>query len=55
MEFASAPTSKGRARCADYSEAQIRERLHIIQPYINWMRTFSCTEGNELIPQIAAE
>jgi exo-beta-1,3-glucanase (GH17 family) len=34
---------------------QIRERLRIIQPYVNWVRTFSCAEGNEQIPQIAHE
>ncbi len=37
------------------SEAQIRERLSVIRPYVNWVRTFSCTDGNELIPRIAAE
>ena len=37
------------------TEGQIRERLAIIQPYIRWIRTFSCTDGNELIPGIAAE
>lgn len=37
------------------SEAQIRDRLAIIQPYVRWIRTFSCTDGNELIPEIAAE
>lgn len=36
-------------------EAQIRERLEIILPYVHWVRTFSCSDGNELIPQIAAE
>ncbi|WOH37123.1 glycosyl hydrolase family 17 protein [Thalassotalea fonticola] len=35
------------------SEAQIRERLSIIQPYVNSVRSFSCTDGNELIPAIA--
>ncbi|WP_445735990.1 MFS transporter [Mariniflexile sp.] len=35
------------------SEKQIRRRLDIIAPYTQWIRTFSCTEGNELIPQIA--
>lgn len=35
--------------------AQIRERLRIVQPYVNWVRTFSCTDGNELIPQLAHE
>ena len=37
------------------SEAQIRRRIKIIKPYTNWIRSFSCTEGNELIPQIAHE
>jgi len=37
------------------TENQIRERLGIVQPYVKWVRTFSCTEGNELIPRIAAE
>lgn len=37
------------------SEAQIRQRMEIIAPYTKWIRTFSCTDGNELIPQIAKE
>ncbi|WP_158846673.1 glycosyl hydrolase family 17 protein [Algibacter sp. L1A34] len=37
------------------SEAQIRRRLEILKPYTNWVRTFSCTDGNELIPEIAKE
>lgn len=37
------------------SEKQIRERMELIQPYTKWVRTFSCTDGNELIPQIAHE
>ena len=37
------------------SEAQIRERLAFIQPYVKWVRSFSCKEGNEKIPAIAAE
>ncbi len=35
------------------SEKQIIRRLDIITPYAKWIRSFSCTEGNELIPQIA--
>ena len=34
---------------------QIRERLEIIKPYAKWIRTFSCTDGNEQIPVIARE
>lgn len=35
------------------SADQIRRRIDIIAPHTNWIRTFSCTEGNELIPEIA--
>jgi len=37
------------------TEKQIRRRLKIIQPFTKWVRSFSCTEGNELIPKIAKE
>lgn len=37
------------------SAEQIRERIDIIKPYTKWIRTFSCTDGNELIPGIAKE
>lgn len=35
------------------TEAQIRKRMQIIQPYTKWVRSFSCIEGNELIPKVA--
>jgi len=34
-------------------EEQIRRRMDVISPNIKWVRTFSCTDGNELIPQTA--
>ncbi len=34
---------------------QIRRRMQILQPFTQWVRSFSCIEGNELIPQIAKE
>jgi glucan 1,3-beta-glucosidase len=34
---------------------QIRRRMAIIAPYTKWIRSFSCIEGNELIPQVARE
>ena len=37
------------------TEAQIRMKIEIIKPYTNWIRVFSCTEGNEMIPRIAKE
>ncbi len=37
------------------TEEQIRRRMKIIQPYTKWVRSFSCIDGNELIPKIAKE
>jgi exo-beta-1,3-glucanase (GH17 family) len=37
------------------SEAQIRRRMEILQPHTKWVRSFSCTEGNEYIPRVAKE
>ena len=36
-------------------EAQIHGRLARIAPHTRWVRSFSCTDGNELIPRIAHE
>lgn len=49
------PYVEGQGPGTQIREAQIRERLAIIQPYVRWIRTFSCSEGNELIPAIARE
>ena len=49
------PYVEGQGPGTQLGEAQIRERLSVIQPYVQWIRSFSCSEGNELIPQIAAE
>ncbi|MEE4284792.1 MAG: glycosyl hydrolase family 17 protein [Mariniphaga sp.] len=37
------------------SDGQIRRRMQLLKPYTQWIRSFSCIEGNELIPQIAKE
>ena len=37
------------------SESQIRRKLELIKPYTKWIRTFSCTDGNEQIPILAKE
>ena len=37
------------------SEGQIRRRLQVLKPYTRWVRSFSCIEGNELVPRIAKE
>ena len=35
------------------SKKQIEQRMDIIAPYTKWVRSFSCTDGNELIPIVA--
>ena len=37
------------------SAEQILSRMEIIKPYVKWVRSFSCTDGNEQIPRIAHE
>lgn len=37
------------------SEEQIRSRIEILEPHTKWIRSFSCTEGNQLIPKVAKE
>ena len=49
------PYVEGQGPGTQIGEAQIRERLAFIQPHVRWIRTFSCSEGNELIPAIAKE
>ena len=49
------PYEEGQKPGDIISEEQIRRRMKIIQPYTRWVRSFSCTEGNELIPKIARE
>ena len=49
------PYTEGQGPGTTISAQQIRERLAVIEPYVRWVRTFSCTDGHELIPAIARE
>ena len=49
------PYIEGQGPGTVVSEQQIRDRLSLVAPYVDWIRTFSCTDGNELIPAIASE
>ena len=51
----SSPYQEGQEPGDQLSEEQVRRRLEIMKPYTNWIRSFSCTEGNEMIPRIAKE
>ena len=47
------PYIDGQSPGTEIGEQQILERLKIIQPYTNWIRSFSCIEGNQAIGRIA--
>ena len=49
------PYVEGQGPGTRIHESQIRERLELIKDYTTAIRTFSCSEGNELIPAIAKE
>jgi glucan 1,3-beta-glucosidase len=49
------PYVEGQQPGDTLTEEQVRRRLEIIRPHSKWVRSFSCTEGNELIPIIAKE
>ena len=49
------PYEEGQKPGDQITEEQIRRRMEIIAPYTDWIRSFSCTEGNEEIPRIARE
>ncbi len=37
------------------TESQIRTRMEVVKPYTQWVRSFSCTDGNEYIARVAKE
>ncbi len=49
------PYVEGQGPGTKIEESQIRQRLAVIEPHVRWIRSFSCTEGHELIPAIAHE
>jgi len=49
------PYLDGQEPGTQISEEQIKRRIEIIKPHTQWVRSFSCTEGNELIPRIAKQ
>ncbi|NJC26263.1 glycoside hydrolase family 17 protein [Neolewinella antarctica] len=53
--FCISPYEEGQQPGDHLTEEQVRRRLNIIQPHCKWVRSFSCTEGNELVPKIAKE
>lgn len=53
--FCFSPYLLGQQPGAKIGEAQILERLKIVQPHTAWIRTFSCTDGHEATPRLAQQ
>ena len=47
------PYLDGQGPGTQLHEPQIRARMEVIAPHTRWVRSFSCTDGNELIPKVA--
>ncbi|MFZ4543171.1 MAG: MFS transporter [Saprospiraceae bacterium] len=47
------PYAEGQDTGDTLSKEQISRRMDIIAPHTKWIRSFSCTEGNEFTPEIA--
>ena len=53
--LAFSPYVDGQDNVTQVGADQIRERLSVLAPHVDWVRTFSCTRGNELTPAIASD
>ncbi len=49
------PYMQGQEPGQELADAQIRDRMKLIAPHCDWVRTFSCTDGNQNSPRIAHE
>lgn len=47
------PYLDGQGPGSQLEEGPIRERMQVLAQHTRWVRSFSCTEGNELIPKVA--
>ena len=47
------PYLEGQNIGENLSEEQIQKRMEIVAPHTEWIRSFSCTQGNEYIPETA--
>jgi exo-beta-1,3-glucanase (GH17 family) len=55
LSFSAYGPGQGPDRETSLTEPEVRERLSVIAPYTKWIRTFSCTQGNEIAPRVARE
>jgi len=55
LSFSAYQGDQSPERSSIVAEEQVRARLAHIAPFTRWIRTFSCTQGNEIAPRIAKE
>jgi glucan 1,3-beta-glucosidase len=53
LSFSAYLEGQGPDRQSVLGQAQVLDRLRIIAPHTRWVRTFSCTDGNEHAPRLA--
>ena len=53
LSFSAYQDGEGPEKKTQLSPAQIRSRMEIVRPHARWVRSFSCTDGNEASPRIA--
>ncbi|WP_240615529.1 glycosyl hydrolase family 17 protein [Alteromonas facilis] len=49
------PYIEGQGPRSVITKGQVKQRLELIAGNVSWVRSFSCTEGNELVPIVAKE
>jgi len=49
------PYQEGQNLGDQLSRGQIEKRMKVVAPHTQWVRSFSCTDGNEFIPEVAKE
>jgi exo-beta-1,3-glucanase (GH17 family) len=55
LSFSAYLDGQGPDRRTQLDPAQIRSRMELLRGHARWLRTFSCTDGNEAAPRIALE
>jgi len=53
--FCFSPYLEGQNLGDQLSREQIEKRMKVVAPHTKWVRSFSCTDGNEYIPEVAKE
>ncbi|MCC5914971.1 MAG: MFS transporter [Balneolaceae bacterium] len=53
--FCFSPYLEGQNLGDQLSKEQIEKRMKVVAPHTKWVRSFSCTDGNDLIPEVAKQ